>query len=864
MQSKLEFEEEEEYEAEQEELREEATIYEAESPQNLGRSYIISVTYSGKRKCALVKLYEPNEGKIYYWYDNSGHKPYFYTDVPEEKLRAIPSIALHKGLLGFEKVKLYDALHDRIVELTKIITKDPLAVGGSPNSLREIVPAKTKGNVWEANIKYHSSYIYDRGLIPGAPYKIVNGNLEPDFDDVSLAELEKQFAYEEKEYFLALKDWVRILNQPIPLIRHVALDIEVEMESPTLMPSPKKAENRIIAVSCVGSDGLRKVFLLKRNLDLGTRPSELEGVDVEFIENETELISKVFKVITSYPLIVTFNGDNFDLTYLYHRAQKLGFAKERIPIALGKEIALVTPGVHVDLYKFFHNKAIQVYAFSKKYDEVDLNSISKALLGIEKKVLKDFINVLPLYELAAYCYRDAWLTYSLVNFNDHLVLKLFIILMRITKLPIEDVTRIGISNWIKSMISFSLRGSKILISNKKEIEEEKGKLATTAIIKGKKYLGAKVIDPIPGIHFNVVVVDFASLYPSIIKIWNISYETIDCVHEECRIEKLPGISHWSCKKRRGVFSTLIGSLRDLRVAWYKPLSKRPDLDSSTKSQYEVIQASIKVILNAAYGVLGAESSDLYSPAAAESVTAIGRYNIDKTIEIAKTKNLEIIYGDTDSLFIKNPPPDVLKEFIDEVEKTLRVDLDIDKTYKYVVFSQRKKNYFGITKDGSADIKGLLGKKKHVPEFVKRTFYEIINILKEIESVDDFEPAKEKIKKLTYAQYSLLKSGRISLSDLAIKVMMNKNIEDYNKTTPQHVKAALQLKNFGIEVKAGQNIAYVKVRTAEGVKPVQLARLDEIDVNKYIEMMRSSLEQLLEPSGIDFEEILGTSSLGKFM
>lgn len=148
--------------------------------------------------------------------------------------------------------------------------------------------------------------------------------------------------------------------------------------------------------------------------------------------------------------------------------------------------------------------------------------------------------------------------------------------------------------------------------------------------------------------------------------------------------------------------------------------------------------------------------------------------------------------------------------------------------------------------------------------MRKTFYEIVNILKEINKVEDFEPAKEKIKKLTYMQYSLLKSGRISLSDLAIKVMMNKNIEDYNKTTPQHVKAALLLKNFGIEVKAGQNIAYVKVRTADGVKPVQLARLDEIDVNKYVEIMRSSLEQLLEPAGIDFEGILGTSTLGKFM
>ncbi len=865
MSNKIDFEEEEEFEGEQEELIEEATIYEAEAPLNLGRSFIISVTYSGKRRCALVKLYNPSSGKIYYWYDNTGHKPYLYTDAEEDILRNTSSIALHKGLLGFEKVKLYDALHDRVVELTKVIARDPLAIGGSTNSLRELIPLKTGRNVWEANIKYHSNYIFDRGLIPGAPYKIIDGQLLPDFDEVSLKDLEERFKGEDPEYFSALKKWVQFLNQEIPPIRHVTLDIEVEMESPSIMPSPRKAENRIIAAACVGSDGLKKVFLLKRsNVEMGTKPQDLEDVEVVISENEVELLNKIFNIISSYPLVITFNGDNFDLNYLYHRAQKLGFAKERIPIALGREIALVMPGVHVDLYKFFRNKAIQIYAFGKKYDEVDLNSISKALLGVEKKTLKEFINIIPLYELASYCYRDAWLTYLLVNHNDQLVLKLFIILARITKLPLEDVTRIGISNWIKSMVSFELRSSRILISNKKEIEEVKGRLATTAIIKGKKYLGAKVIEPIPGIHFNVVVVDFASLYPSIIKVWNISYETIDCVHDECKSEKLPGVPHWTCKKRKGIFSTIIGSLRDLRIGWYKRLAKNPNLNPTLKSQYEVIQASMKVILNAAYGVLGAETSDLYSPAAAESITAIGRYNIDKTIEIAKKMGLEIIYGDTDSLFIKNPPKDVLKKFIEEVEEALKVDLEMDKTYKYVAFSQRKKNYFGVTYDNNVDIKGLLGKKKHIPEFVKKTFYEIVDLLKGIEKPEDFESVKEKIKKLTYSQYSRLKFGRIPLNELAIKVMMNKNIEDYKKTTPQHVKAAQQLRNFGLEIKAGQNIAYVKVRTLEGVKPVQLARMDEIDTNKYVELMRSSLEQLLEPAGIDFEEVLGTGSLGKFM
>ena len=850
--------EEEEREIEQEELREEYTIFEAESPQNLPRSFILSVTYSGKHKKALVKLYEPVQQKIYYWYDSFGHKPYFYVSAPVEYIKNNPKIALHPGFLSYEKVKIYDPLNDQNLELIKIIAKDPLAVGGGKNSLREYFDKK-----WEANIKYHSCYIHDLGLIPGAPYKIIDGKLVEDFDEVSMADLEKKYS-EDPVYFEEIKNWVRILNQPIPSIKHVAIDIEVEMEGPNIMPSPKKANMPVIAAACVGSDGLKKVFVLRRNVPLGKKSEELKDVDIEICESEVELFNKLFKIISSYPIVFTFNGDNFDLNYLYHRAKEhLRFSKEKIPISLGREIATVIPGIHVDLYKFFHNKVIQIYAFSRKYDETDLNSIAKALLGIEKNILEDFINRVSLYELAAYCYKDAWITYQLVNFNSQLVLKLIIILMRITKLPMEDVTRIGVSNWIKNMVNFKLRQRRELIPNKEDIASVKGNISTTAIIKGKKYLGAKVIEPIPGIHFDITVVDFASLYPSIIKIWNISFETIDCPHKECSLEKLPGVSHWVCKKRRGILSLLIGSLRDLRVEWYKPRSKDPKLDAATRFQYEVIQSSMKVILNAAYGVLGAETSDLYTPAAAESITAIGRFSIDKTIGLAKKLNLEIIYGDTDSLFIKNATKNFLNKLVEEVENVLKVDIEVDKTYKYVVFSQRKKNYFGVTYDGNVDIKGLLGKKKHIPEFVKKTFYEIVNILKNVNKREEFETAKEQIKKIVQANYLRLRSGYVSLSELVIRVTMNKNIEDYTKTTPQHVKAAIQLRNFGFDVKAGQTVSYVKVRGEDGVKAVQLARLDEIDFNKYVEIMRSTLEQLLEPAGIDFEGIVGISSLGKY-
>jgi DNA polymerase I len=94
----------------------------------------------------------------------------------------------------------------------------------------------------------------------------------------------------------------------------------------------------------------------------------------------------------------------------------------------------------------------------------------------------------------------------------------------------------------------------------------KGKTATKAIIKGKKYKGAIVVEPVPGVHFNVAVMDFPSLYPSIIKVWNLGYQSILCPHSECRRNLIPDTPHWVCTKKRALESLLIGSLRDLAGA----------------------------------------------------------------------------------------------------------------------------------------------------------------------------------------------------------------------------------------------------------------------------------------------------------
>src|SRR5437879_11561810 len=96
-------------------------------------------------------------------------------------------------------------------------------------------------------------------------------------------------------------------------------------------------------------------------------------------DSEPELISAIFIALNDYPFVLTFNGDDFDLPYLFHRAlNHLGFYRDQIPIELGRESATVKYGVHLDLYKFFFNRSIQIYAFSNRYREVTLDAVSRS------------------------------------------------------------------------------------------------------------------------------------------------------------------------------------------------------------------------------------------------------------------------------------------------------------------------------------------------------------------------------------------------------------------------------------------------------------------------------------------------------
>jgi len=860
--------------------------------ENLERGLLLDVDYDGGQNKAFCKFYDLDTDEIKIWIDTTDHEPYCLSKESPKDLKNLTyyekslskdvKLTDYDGFTRFEEVKRFNLISDKEITMTKIYGKTPINIGGSGTNIRNIL-GENNVKAWEADIRYHLNYIFDRQLIPGLIYSVKNGSINQINFEKSDAE-SKKIANETRNIF---KDeapeiqefsekYIDIFLTPIPDVKRMALDIEISLgEQDYGIPDPRQAKQEIISISFVATDGLKLVYMLEREgFSYGKAHKNFPSdAQVIFFKSEKILLQETFRLMWKYPVIITFNGDNFDLNYMFHRAEKLRIDRDLNPIHVKRGFGIMSKadcdlrrGVHIDIFNFFFNRSISGYAFSGAYESSSLNAISAALLGEGKYKHEEEIHEMDYNILSWYNLKDSILTLELTQFNNSLVWNLIILLCRMTKLPIHEMVRRQISTWIQNIFYFEHRRRNFLIPRRSEISELKKGGYKKSVIKGKGFQGAYVISPVPGIHYDVVVMDFASLYPSIIKESNLSYETVLCPHSDCEDNLLKGTPYHTCTHKMGIFAYVVGFFRDIRVKYFKPKSGDKSLSEKQRSYYNTIQQALKVFINGSYGVFGSLNFPLFCLPVAESTTAIGQYAIKQTIKKSEEIDVKVLYGDTDSVFLSNPTKIQMQKLSEWSKEELDLDLEEEKTYQFLALSQRKKNYVGIYKDTKyVDIKGLVAKKKNTPEFIKKVFNQLIEILKTITNDDEFSKAKSKI--IDIVKDNLKKIGKpntFSLEDYAINIAMQKKLKDYIKVVPQHVRAARELKKAtGKEYQKGETVSFVKTKGIIGAKAIELAKLQDIDTKKYKELLQSALEQVLDALGITFEEIKGIKKMDAF-
>jgi len=430
-------------------------------------------------------------------------------------------------------------------------------------------------------------------------------------------------------------------------------------------------------------------------------------------------------------------------------------------------------------------------------------------------------------------------------------------LSRIANTPIPS-KRTPPSYFIKALYYLSLKSEGYIIPTAEEF-------ARGEASRGLYGKAALVIAPEKGVFLNTYVLDYESLYPSCIDVYNLSHETVNCGHSECASNRVPGERHHVCTLRRGRYSVLIGALKDLRIRYYKRRGKEGDTLAKTVSEV------LKTILVICYGVT-IRIRGLANPSLAESITAYARNALKTAWKIALENGLKPVYGDTDSLFIVNPDSSQVQTLVNRVKAALGLDLAVDKRYKVCIFSTAKKAYLGIFDDGKMDPKGLVAYKSSTPNFVKKVLREAAVELSKIERLEDVPKVREKILGILKEREKEILQRRFEVEDMGFSVKLHKRPEEVvgSNVNAQSYQCAIQLMDSGFKLKRGQTITFAKVKpfvyrgSRFTVKPINFTKKDEISVQDYISNMYTMMAQILEPLGLRRYDSNGQMELSRWI
>jgi len=136
--------------------------------------------------------------------------------------------------------------------------------------------------------------------------------------------------------------------------------------------------------------------------------------------------------------------------------------------------------------------------------------------------------------------------------------------------------------------------------------------------------------------------------------------------------------------------------------------------------------------------------------------------------------------------------------------------------------------------------------------------------------------KKALRQVVQDIYYRIKRRDFDLKEMAFTMTLGKNTSAYEKSTPQHVRAAQMLKReIGIKLKKGDSVSFVKCVPFDwmpedgnetirvNVRPLQLAKKIHINTNKYHEMLKSTFEQILDTLGVDYDSVIGITKLERF-
>jgi DNA polymerase-2 len=657
----------------------------------------------------------------------------------------------------------------------------------------------------------------------------------------------------------------------IPVLKWLSIDIETE-------PIKQFGNNGLLysiaAHGIFNEDDIKKVFVLDtdNNHVNSDKVPGIEGAQIEYRANEKDLILSFLKFVKLWDpdLLIGWHVIGFDLKFLADKCNTL-----HIPFTMGRgtkntfiterrsgmfsadvEGRVVIDGPQTLRSAFF------------KFDDYKLETIAMEILGRGKDITPDkdklkeiiwrFINDKP--ALARYNLEDCILVSEIYQ-------KTGLIEQLKTRSLITGLTMDRVNMSVASFDHLMLPAI-----------HRKGKVAYDIddVVPGGHAAGGHVFTSAPGLYHHVVVLDFKSLYPTIIRTFFIDPLSLNmafhiglhkAIHNEIDMEQQ--------KKDLNIVTTPSGhnfsiSEHILPEFLTKMMEQR---ELAKKENNSNLSQAIKILMNSFYGVMGTTGCRFYHPDLPSAITETGQWILKTTASFLKDKGYQVIYGDTDSVFVclkedefLNPESsgNILQEWVndyfnDKIRNDFgvesKLEMEFEKHYtKFFLPAMRstregaRKRYAGYLEDGNIEFIGLEVVRSDWTPLAKKFQSELFErFFKDQELI---EWIKDYINRL--------KNGDLD-NLLVYKKKLSRKAEEYTKTTPPHIKAA-RLEDPENQ-KNLKEIQYLI--SSSGPVPVSMTPTD-IDYNHYIEKQIKPLaDGVLFAIDQSFDEIIEGRQLDLF-
>jgi DNA polymerase delta subunit 1 len=633
---------------------------------------------------------------------------------------------------------------------------------------------------------------------------------------------------------------------PSPLV--LSFDIEVSSLGSSMVV-PYLETDRIEMISCVlqryGGPEMSRYII-----HIGEYQICVDNVTSILCKDEMEIVDCFFELIKvlNPDIIIGFNIYGFDFDFMISKMRY--YLHYTVKCSRPEEKHLIIEETDWQSSAYGHNNFSKVkiggrivfdmmlYFKRFKLEQYSLGVISQTFLRESKEdmsyeeMFDCFLHKRDLNRVASYCIQDSMLVLKL--FNKFNVWNELCELSKIMRCDIEDIYT---------------RGEQLKVTNQviKECIDRDVVLVKREPETRKDYQGATVLDPIVGVHDNCAVLDFQSLYPSIVIAFNICPSTYK--------------SNFS-KDNIGLFPHCLQKLLDARKK-VKDIMKNENLSSLERIVLDKKQNALKISANSMYGTMGFASNVYFGCIpCAEKITSIGRKILIDTSNFIKEnfQDIEIIYGDTDSCMLKSTKQDphfinLAQHISKSVTSTLPepIALNFEDYYDKIILMS-KKRYIMVKKGGKLTYKGVMMARRGYCEYSKNVYKDVLNMIAKGNEANNI---------IRYIDESLLDlvTGQVPVE----KLVMTKSVKDLNQYKSD-VPQAIMLRRLtieGIKIKAGERLRYVFVESDEKKQGYKMFTPEEvekysipIDYRYYIlTQIANQVDELLALIGICYQDYI---------